>query len=76
MPRYYGNALAFTAMAIYLVGGAATFSGLGLIVFAGGSDVWGWGDGRSLGYLFFCVGLLLSIAGVLIMRILRNRIPA
>jgi hypothetical protein len=38
-----------------------------------GQDLLGWGDGRSIGYLFLCVGLSLSIIGVLFMRIFRNR---
>lgn len=61
------------ALLIYLTGGIATFGGLALIFFMKGSDLFGWGDGRSLGYLFVSVGLILSILGVLVMRILRNR---
>lgn len=63
--------IAFTS---YILGGIFTFGGVGLIVFMKGKDLWGWGEGHTLGYLFVCVGLLLSILGVLIMRILRNRI--
>jgi hypothetical protein len=63
--------IAFTS---YIVGGILTFGGVALIVFMKGKDLWGWGEGHTLGYLFVCVGLLLSILGVLIMRILRNRI--
>jgi hypothetical protein len=33
----------------------------------------GWGDGRAIGYLLLCVGLCLSILGVLMMRLFRNR---
>jgi len=61
------------ALLIYLSGGIATFGGLSMIFFMKGSDFFGWGDGRSLGYLFVSVGLILSIFGVLVMRILRNR---
>ena len=63
--------IAFTS---YIVGGILTFGGVALIVFMKGKDFWGWGEGHTLGYLFVCVGLLLSILGVLIMRILRGRI--
>ncbi|WP_321367057.1 hypothetical protein [uncultured Desulfuromusa sp.] len=63
--------IAFTS---YIIGGILTFGGVALIVFMKGKDFWGWGEGHTLGYLFVCVGLLLSILGVLIMRILRNRI--
>lgn len=63
--------IAFTS---YILGGVLTFGGAGLIMFMKGKDLWGWGEGHTFGYLFVCLGLLLSILGVLIMRILRNRI--
>ncbi len=63
--------LAFTS---YIIGGILTFGGVALILFMRGKDIRGWGEGHAMGYLFVCVGLLLSILGVLIMRILRNRI--
>ncbi len=69
-----GMVLAVTALAFYIIGGIGTFAGLGLIGFMNGRDLWGWGDGRSIGYLFLCVGLCLSIIGVLLMRIVRNRV--
>jgi hypothetical protein len=65
--------LGVVALAIYIVGGFGIFSGMGLIAFMKGRDLWGLGEGRSLGYLFLCVGAALSILGVLLMRIFRNR---
>ena len=62
------------AFGSYLVGGLLTFGGAGLILFMKGKDLWGWGEGHAMGYLFVCVGLVLCIFGVLLMRILRNRI--
>lgn len=73
MAKNSGIALAVVAMGLYIFGGVLTFIGLYLIVFMHGSDLFGWGEGRSLGYLFLCVGLSLSIIGVLFMRIFRNR---
>jgi len=61
------------AFSSYIIGGILTFGGAALIIFMKGKDLWGWGEGHTLGYLFVCIGLLLSILGVLIMRILRNR---
>lgn len=61
------------ALTIYIIGGVGTFGGLALILLMDGRDLFGWGDGRSLGYLCLCVGLALSVFGVLLMRILRNR---
>lgn len=73
MAKNQGMALAVVALGLYIIGGILTFIGLYLIIFMHGSDVMGWGEGRSLGYLFLCVGLSLSIMGVLFMRIFRNR---
>jgi len=61
------------ALSIYLIGGVGVFGGLALVLFGKGYDLWGWGEARSLGYLFLCVGLSLTVAGVLLMRFVRNR---
>ncbi|MES0398128.1 MAG: hypothetical protein ABUK17_11440, partial [Syntrophobacteria bacterium] len=61
------------ALAVYIIGGLAVMTGLGLIGILGAEDLWGWGEARSIGYLVFAVGLIMSILGVLIMRIMRNR---
>ncbi|QEM67963.1 hypothetical protein FO488_07190 [Geobacter sp. FeAm09] len=68
-----GIGLAITAFAVYIIGGIGTFAGVALIMFMKGRDLWGWGEGRAIGYLFLCAGLCLSILGVLLMRIFRNR---
>ena len=68
-----GWLLGGSALAIYLLGGLGTFAGLALIFLGHGRDFCGWGEGRSVGYLFLCVGLSFSVLGVLLMRILRNR---
>jgi hypothetical protein len=73
MAKKQGIALAVTAFALYILGGAGTFGGLALIGFMKGRDLLGLGDGRSIGYLFLCAGLCLSVMGVLLMRLFRNR---
>jgi hypothetical protein len=73
MPRKQGIALAILAFSVYIIGGIGIFSGVALILMMKGRDLCGWGDGRTIGYLFFCVGIALSVLGVLFMRIFRNR---
>lgn len=73
MARKQGITLAVVAFSIYIIGGIGCFSGVALILMMKGRDLWGWGDGRSIGYLFFCVGTSLSILGVICMRLFRNR---
>ncbi len=68
-----GIGLAMLAFGLFIFGGFATFGGLALVGFMPGEDIFGWGNGRGLGYLALCVGLCLSILGVLLMRIFRNR---
>ncbi len=73
MVKKQGIALAVVAFAIYILGGIGCFGGIALIVLMKGRDLWGWGDGRTIGYLFLCSGACLSVLGVLLMRIFRNR---
>ena len=73
MAKRQGMAMGVAALIVYIIGGIATFTGMGLIGFMKGHDLWGWGDGRSIGFLFLCAGLSLSVIGVLLMRIFRNR---
>lgn len=69
-----GMAGAVFALSTFIIGGVLTFSGLGLIAFMKNKDLLGLGEGRSIGILFVCVGLLASILGVLVMRMVRNRL--
>jgi hypothetical protein len=73
MAKPQGITLAIIAFSIYILGGIGCFGGVALIVLMKGRDLWGWGDGRTIGYLGVCVGVALSILGVLLMRIFRNR---
>lgn len=68
-----GIGLALIAFAVYIVGGVGCFGGIALIIFMKGQDLWGWGDARTIGYLLVCAGACLSVLGVLLMRIFRNR---
>lgn len=68
-----GWVLAAFALSIFVAGGLSVMAGLVMIGFLGPQDIWGWGEARTVGYLFFLVGACLSVLGVLIMRIMRNR---
>lgn len=71
--KWRGWLLAGMALTVYLCGGIGVMIGLVLIGLVGDRDLWGWGQANSIGYLFFGVGLCLTILGVLVMRIMRNR---
>jgi hypothetical protein len=73
MAKKQGILLAVIAFTAYILGGLGTFGGIGLIMLMQDRNLLGWGDGRAIGYLLLCVGLCLSILGVLMMRLFRNR---
>ncbi|GAM09304.1 hypothetical protein OR1_01579 [Geobacter sp. OR-1] len=73
MAKKQGIGLAIAAFAVYISGGIMAFGGLGLIFLMKGKDLFGWGEGRTIGYLLLCVGACFSVLGVLLMRIFRNR---
>lgn len=71
--KWRGWVLAGFALGVYIIGGLAIMAGLAMIGMLGAQDLWGWGQANSIGYLVFGVGIVLSVLGVLIMRIMRNR---
>ena len=73
MTQWRGWVWAGLALTFYVIGGLLIMGGLVCIGMFGSQDLWGWGDGRGIGYMAFALGIILSILGVLIMRIMRNR---
>ena len=73
MRRGSGVYWAVLALSLYVAGGLLVMAGLIMIGILGTQDLWGWGEARGMGYMAFGVGILLSILGVMIMRIMRNR---
>ncbi len=73
MSDWKGWAWAGLALSLYVVGGVLIMGGLIMIGVFGAQDLWGWGEARGMGYMAFGVGIALSVLGVLIMRIMRNR---
>lgn len=73
MSEISGLKLGIAALIVYIFGGIGIFGGIWLIVFRRGIDVLGLGQGHTIGYLLLAVGACLSILGVILMRIFRNR---
>lgn len=71
-----GYALIYAALVFYVIGGISIFGGVALMVLMKGKSYGDWGRMDSLGYVFLFAGLGLSILGVFLMRIIRNRLPA
>lgn len=65
--------LSILAFILYIIGGLSIFSGLFMVLVLKTKDLFGLGTAETLGYLFLCVGGCLSVAGVLTLRIIRNR---
>ena len=65
--------LSILAFILYIIGGLSIFSGLFMVLVLKSKDLFGLGTAETLGYLFLCVGGCLSVAGVLTLRIIRNR---
>lgn len=65
--------LSILAFILYIVGGLGIFTGLIMILMLQTKNLWGLGTASSLGYLFLCVGGCMSVAGVLTLRVIRNR---
>ena len=73
MSDWRGWVCAGMALSFYVIGGLMIMGGLVMIGILGAQDLWGWGEARSVGYMAFGLGIILSVMGVLIMRIMRNR---
>lgn len=73
MGNKQGITLAISALAVYILGGVSAFAGLAMLLLMRGQDFFGWGDASGIGWLFLTAGMCLSILGVLLMRLFRNR---
>ena len=73
IPKLPPMGLAMVAILVYIIGGIGTFAGIILWAFFRNDSIFGIGTGEALGYLGICVGLIMTILGVILMRIFRNR---
>lgn len=71
--KWRGWVFAGMALAMYVIGGFMIMGGLVMIGIMGEQNLWGWGEARGIGYMAFALGIILSVVGVLVMRIMRNR---
>lgn len=71
--KWRGWFFAGMALSVYVIGGLLIMIGLVMIGILGSQDLWGWGEARGIGYMAFGLGIILSVTGVLVMRIMRNR---
>ncbi|MDH3453851.1 MAG: hypothetical protein OEL80_01810 [Desulfuromonadales bacterium] len=71
--KWRGWVLAGIALTMYVIGGVLIMAGLIMIGVMGSQDLWGWGEARGIGYMAFALGIILSVIGVLVMRVMRNR---
>lgn len=69
----YSLIFSIIAFALYIIGGLAIFSGLFMVLILKTKPLWGIGTAESMGYLVLCIGGCLSVAGILTLRIIRNR---
>jgi len=59
-------------LVLNVLGGISALSGVYLIAAKAGVDMFGWGDARTFGYLFFCVGLCCVCAGLVLANYARK----
>lgn len=71
--KKYAVSFGIIGLILNILGGASTLWGVYLIAFKSGVEMFGWGDAKTFGYLFFCVGLCCVFAGVLLARYARSR---
>jgi hypothetical protein len=65
--------LSIIAFVLYIAGGLGIFGGLFMVLVLKSKDLFGLGTAETLGYLVLSIGGSLSVAGVLMLRIIRNR---
>mgnify|MGYP000872886630 CR=1 FL=1 len=73
MQKDMSLAFSILAFALYIVGGISIFGGIFMVLVLKSRTIFALGSAETLGYLFLCVGACLCIAGVLTLRIIRNR---
>ena len=74
MKKKTGYALIYASLVLYILGGISIFSVVALMVLMKGESYGNWGRMDSFGYVLLFAGLSLTILGVFLMRIIRNRL--
>lgn len=61
------------ALVFYQLGGIFLFMGFILVTVMSGHELLNWGDPRPFGYALLCIGGSMSMAGVLVLRLICTR---
>lgn len=70
--KRFAVSIAVLALVLNVLGGISALGGVYLIAVKSGVDMFGWGDGRTIGYLFFCVGLCAVCGGLVLAKYSRK----
>lgn len=73
MAKRSSSVLGVAALSIFIAGGVLTFSGIGYLLYLTGFNLFAPGAGSGLALVLIFAGLGLSMAGVFMMRVCRNR---
>jgi hypothetical protein len=71
--KHSGLFVPMVALVLYQLGGIFLFMGFILVTVMGGYDLLSWGDPRPFGYALLCIGASMSMAGVLVLRLVCTR---
>jgi hypothetical protein len=70
--KRFAVSLGIVGLVLNVAGGLSALFGVYLIAFKDGVEMFGWGDARTFGYVFLCVGLCFVFGGVLLASYLRQ----
>lgn len=71
--KKYAVSAGIVGLVLNVLGGISALFGVYLVAFKTGVEMFGWGEARSFGYLFLCVGLCFVFGGVLLASYVRSR---
>jgi len=70
--KRFAISIGVLGLVLNVLGGISALAGVYLITAKAGVEMFGWGDARTFGYLFFCVGLCCVCAGLVLAKYARK----